>query len=221
MNEPAAARAWAGLWESNPVLVQMLGLCPLLAVTTTLVNGLVLGAATAAAVTLTNAAVSAIRHTLVPLVRIPVFVLIIASLVTTIDLLMNAYLHQMHQVLGLFIPLIITNCAILAQAETFASREPLGRATLGGLATGLGFAAVLTVLGAMREALGSGRLFAGLDMLGFRAAAASSIDLPSDGLLVAILPPGAFFGLALLLAARNVMSQRARRRTSAVTKASE
>jgi electron transport complex protein RnfE len=200
--------AAAGLWRNNAAMVQLLGLCPLLAVTTTLVNGLALGLATAAVVTATNSLVSLIRHALVPIVRIPIFVLIIASLVTSVDLLTNAYFHDIHQVLGLFIPLIITNCGILAQAETFASRQPLAKSAFGGLATGLGFAAVLVTLGALREVLGHGTLLSGLAMIAGADASRFTVHLPFDGMLVAILPPGAFFGLAFLLAMRNALSNR-------------
>lgn len=197
-----------GFWRNNAALVQLLGLCPLLAVTTTVVNGLTLGLCTAAVLTATNAAVSSVRKFLVPVVRIPLFVLIIASLVTCIDLLTNAYLNDLHQILGLFIPLIITNCAILAQAETVASRRPIGESALSGLATGLGSCAVLVVLGGMREVLGHGTLFAGFTMLAGPVAAGWTIHLPYRGMLAAVLPPGAFFGLAALLALRNLWTRR-------------
>jgi electron transport complex protein RnfE len=197
-----------GLWRNNAALVQLLGLCPLLAVTTTVVNGLTLGLATMAVLLATNTLVSLMRRSIVPVVRIPLFVLIIASLVTSIDLLTNALLFELHEILGLFIPLIITNCAILAQAETVASRRPVGQAALAGLATGLGFCLVLVVLGAMREIFGSGTLFAGMSMLLGARANGLAIDLPFDGMLVAVLPPGAFFGLAVLLALRSLIEQR-------------
>jgi electron transport complex protein RnfE len=192
-----------GLWRDNPALVQLLGLCPLLAVTTTVVNGLTLGAATAVVLLATNTLVSLMRRSLVPAVRIPLFVLIIAALVTSVDLLTNALLFELHEILGLFIPLIITNCAILAQAEKVASRQPVGRAAFAGFSAGLGFCAVLVVLGALREVFGAGTLFAGMPLLFGDIAATWRIDLPFDGMLVAILPPGAFFGLAVLLALRN------------------
>ena len=197
------------LWHNNPALVQLLGLCPLLAVTTTVVNGLTLGLATALVVTATNVVISMTRRSLVPVVRIPLFVLIIASLVTCVDLLTSALFHDLHAVLGLFIPLIITNCAILAQAETVASRRPVAESALAGLATGLGFCIVLVVLGGLREVLGHGTLFSGFAMLAGPGAEALRIDLPFDGMLVAILPPGAFFGLARLLALRNLWNRRA------------
>jgi len=210
MNE-STTTAWAGLWRNNPAIVQLLGLCPLLAVTTSFVNGLTLGLATLAVVTATNTVISLLRDSVAAIVRIPMFVLIIASLVTCIDLLTNALLDELHQVLGLFIPLIITNCAILAQAETVASRNPVGYSALSGAATGIGFCAVLATLGALREIFGQGTLFAGLSMLFGERAAGLTIDLPFDGMLVAILPPGAFFGLAVLLALRNLLIDRSRR----------
>jgi len=203
------ATPWTeGLWRNNPALVQLLGLCPLLAVTTTLVNGLMLGLATGAVLLLTNTAISLMRAALVPVVRIPLFVLIIASLVTSIDLLMSALFFELHETLGLFIPLIITNCAILAQAETVASRRPVGYSAASAIATGFGFLAVLVVLGGMREIVGSGTLFSGLDLVFGPAAAQLTINFGFDGLLIAILPPGAFFGLAALLAIRNCLLAR-------------
>lgn len=195
---------YAGLWGSNPALVQLLGLCPLLAVTTTVVNGLALGVATTAVLVVTNAVISMMRRSLVPIVRIPLFVLIIASLVTCIDLLSNAYLHDLHEVLGLFIPLIITNCAILAQAETVASRRPVWISACSGFATGLGFCLVLVALGALREVVGQGTLFSGTSLI-IGGEDFMRIDLPFNGMLAAVLPPGAFFGLAALLAIRNMI----------------
>ncbi len=196
-----------GLWSGNPALVQLLGLCPLLAITTTVVNGLALGLATTIVLILTNTVISLLRGLLAPVVRIPLFVLIIASLVTSIDLLTNAYLPDLHRVLGLFIPLIVTNCAILAQAETVASRHAAGVSAVSGCAAGLGFTGVLTALGAIREVLGQGTLFAGLDLLFGPGAQGLRIDLPFHGMLAALLPPGAFFGLALLLAVKNLLAK--------------
>lgn len=198
----------AGFWSANPALVQMLGLCPLLAVTTSFVNGLLLGLATAAVLLMTNFAISLMRGLLLPALRIPLFVLIIAALVTSIDFLTNALFFELHEAVGLFIPLIVTNCAILAQAETVASRQPVGHSVLAALATGSGFAAALVTLGSLREILGSGTLFANLDQLLGPAAAGLRIELGVDGALIAILPPGAFFGLALLIALRNAIAAR-------------
>ena len=195
-----------GFWRNNVALVQLLGLCPLLAITTPLVTGLALGLATTAVLIATNSIVSLIRGALVSSVRILVFVLIIASLVTTVDLLTNAFFHDLHEVLGLFIPLIVTNCAILAQAETVASQQSIGKAALAGMAAGLGFAAVLIILGAFREVVGLGTLFSGLEMLLGDGAIGLELNLPFDGMLAAVLPPGAFFGLALLIAVRNFLT---------------
>ena len=211
----------AGLWRSNPALVQLLGICPLLAVTTSLVNGLALGLATTFVIVLTNALVCLVRHWLVPAVRILIFVLIIASLVTVVDLLSNAFFHDLHEVLGLFIPLIVTNCAILAQAETVASRQPLGVSVLAGLSTGIGFAGVLTVLGGLRELVGRGTILADLELLVGEAVAFGGIELPVTGLLVAVLPPGAFFGLALLVATKNHLDARRIPTSDRATEATE
>ena len=195
-----------GLWRNNPALVQLLGLCPLLAITSTFTNGLALGLATTTVIVITNVTVSLIRRTLIPATRIIVFVMIIASLVTIVDLMTNAYLYALHQTLGLFIPLIVTNCAILAQAEVVASRHSAGVAALSGLSTGIGFTFALVALGTFREAVGQGTLFAGIDQLVGQTATDIYLNLPFDGLLAVALPPGAFFGLALLIALRNYLS---------------
>jgi len=191
------------LWRENPALVHVLGICPLLAVTTSVVNGLALGLATTAVIVATNTLVSMTRRWLVPALRILIFVLIIAAFVSIVDLLSNAYFHDLHEVLGLFVPLIVTNCVILAQAETTASRKPVLPSMLVGLWTGLGFTGVLVALGALRELLGRGTLLAGLDLLVGSAVTIEPITLPVRGLLVLALPPGAFFGLAVLIAAKN------------------
>lgn len=195
--------AAAGLWRDNPALVQLLGLCPLLAVTTSVVNGLALGLATTLVLVVTNTLIALLRRALLPAVRIPLYVLIVAALVTCVDLLSNALLDDLHETLGLFIPLIVTNCALLAQAENVATRRPIGEALVSGIATGLGFLAVLTALGALREIFGHGTLFAGLPMLAGERTARLQLHLPVSGMLVAVLPPGAFFGMAVLLALRN------------------
>ncbi len=201
----------AGLWRNNPALVQLLGICPLLAVTTNLVNGLALGLATTFVIVLTNAIVGIARHWLLPAVRILIFVLIIASLVTVVDLLSSAYFHELHELLGLFIPLIVTNCAILGQAETVASRQPLSVSVLAGLNTGLGFTGVLALLGALRELIGNGTVLSNFQLLLGSTATSAGIELPMTGMLVAILPPGAFFGLALIVAAKNYLDARCAR----------
>jgi Na+-translocating ferredoxin:NAD+ oxidoreductase subunit E len=205
MNAPTStwAQATSGLWRNNLALVQLLGLCPLLAVTTSLVNGLALGLATTAVLVITNTTISLMRRALLPIVRIPLYLLLIASLVTCIDLFTNAVFDALHEALGLFIPLIVTNCTLLVQAETVASRRPPGYALVSALATGAGFLAVLIALGALRELLGHGTLFAGIEMLAGDSGAWLTLELPFDGMLVAVLPPGAFLGMALLLALRN------------------
>lgn len=197
-----------GLWHENPALVQLLGLCPLLAISTTAINGLSLGIATMVTVILSNVLVSSVRHWLIQEIRIPVFVMLIAGSVTCIDLIMNAWWHELYLTLGIFIPLIITNCAILARAEAFASRNGIFKSLLDGIATGLGFALVLTLLGGIREILGQGTLLAEANLLFGPTGASWQITLAEDysGLLVALLPPGAFIILGLILAARNLIA---------------
>lgn len=205
-NDPHAALA-TNFWRDNIALVQLLGLCPLLAVTTSVVNGLALGLATAAVLLVTNTLVATVRRALLPVARIPLYVLIVASLVTCIDLVSNALFDDLHQNLGIFIPLIVTNCALLAQADTIATRKPVGEALRTGLATGLGFVAVLVALGGLRELLGHGTLFAGMPSLAGEGTAWMRLHLPFNGMLVAVLPPGAFFGVAALLALRNWLAR--------------
>ena len=205
------ARIWRnGLWDNNPGLVQLLGLCPLLAVSNTTVNGLGLGLATMAVLVITSASVSLLRSALRPEIRIPAFVLVIATTVTAVDLVLQAWLHDLSRVLGIFVPLIVTNCTILARAEAFASRQPLTAAVNDGLAQGAGFAAVLVVLGAGRELVGHGTLLADMDLLlGDRFAGFVIQVLPFDsGLLIALLPPGAFIGLGLMVALRQYLINR-------------
>lgn len=209
-------RPTEGLWRNNPALVQLLGLCPLLAVTGTAVNGLGLGLATLFVLVGSNLIVSLIRGALKPEVRIPVFVLVIAALVTTVELTMNAYFHALYNTLGIFIPLIVTNCAIIARAEAFASRNAPLPSVLDGLWMGSGFALVLVTLGAMREIIGHGTLFAGAEHLFGPAAADWELHWPAyRGFLLAALPPGAFFGLGLLIAAKNAIDARRRAPVSA------
>ncbi len=194
-----------GLWSANPGLVQLLGLCPLLAVSNTVINGLGLGLATVAVLCASNFLVSILRPILHPDLRLPAFVLMIASFVTAIDMTFHAWLFELHQSLGIFIPLIVTNCVILGRAEAFASRNPCLPAVVDGLAQGLGFTAVLVTLGALRELLGRGSLLHGADMLFGPTAAGWEWAVLADqqGLLLAQLPPGAFLGLAFLIAGRN------------------
>ena len=207
-----------GLWNNNVALVQLLGLCPLLAVTGTVINGLGLGVATLLTLVISNTIVSSIRHFVRPEVRVPVFVMIIASIVTTIELTMNAYFHELFNILGIFIPLIVTNCSILARAEAFASKNKILPSALDGLMMGLGFAAVLVLLGALREALGHGTLFADSHLMFGEIARNWTIVLVDDysGLLLAILPPGAFIGLGLIIALKNVIDKRMTKRQPSI-----
>jgi electron transport complex protein RnfE len=198
-----------GLWCNNQALVALLGLCPLLAVTNTLINGLGLGIATTLVLLLSNVSVATIRHWVPDEVRLPVFVLIIASFVTTVELVMNAYFYAFYKILGIFIPLIVTNCAIIGRAEAFASRNPVPAAAVDGLAVGMGFTFVLVVLGGLRELIGQGTLLAGAHLMFGETARNWTLSFGENyaGVLLAILPPGAFLGLALLVMLRNVLEQ--------------
>jgi electron transport complex protein RnfE len=199
-----------GLWTNNVALVQLLGLCPLLAVTGTVINGLGLGIATLITLVLSNSIVSLIRPWLKSEIRIPIFVLIIASIVTTIELSMNAWFHELYLVLGIFIPLIVTNCSIIARAEAFASKNNLFDSALDGLMMGLGFTLVLVVLGGMREIIGFGTLFANAQLMFGDIGHSMTLTLSEDypGFLLAVLPPGAFIGLGLLIALKNIIDKR-------------
>jgi electron transport complex protein RnfE len=195
--------ATAGLWRNNLALVQLLGLCPLLAVSTSLVTGLTLGVMTTIVLVIASTAMSLVRRVLLPALRIPLYLLLLAALVTSIDMLTHAVFYDLHEQLGIFIPLIVVNCGLLAHAETVASRRPFGFTLLSALAMGGGFLFALTVLGTLREIAGNGTLLAGSEMLGGDGSLGIRVDLPFDGMLVAILPPGAFFGMAVLLALRS------------------
>ena len=199
-----------GLWNNNVALVQLLGLCPLLAVTSTVVNGIGLGIATLITLVLSNTIVSLIRDFVRKEVRLPVFVLIIASLVTIIELGMKALFYDLYLVLGIFIPLIVTNCAIIGRAEGFASRNPVGPAALDGFMMGSGFLVVLALLGGIREVIGFGTLFANAELMFGDGAQVLTITINEDygGFLLAVLPPGAFFGLAVLIVAKNWFDMR-------------
>ena len=199
-----------GLWTNNVALVQLLGLCPLLAVTSTFINGLGLGIATLITLVLSNTFVSIIRHWTRPEVRIPIFVLIIASIVTAIELAMNAWFYELFLVLGIFIPLIVTNCSILARAEAYATRNNVLDSALDGFMMGMGFIFVLITLGGLREILGQGTLFANADLMFGPVAEGIELSLSDDypGFLLAILPPGAFIGLGFLIAIKNAMCRR-------------
>jgi len=199
-----------GLWSNNQALVALLGLCPLLAVTNTAINGLGLGMATILVLVCSNGTVSLIRNLVRPEIRLPVFVLIIASFVTTVELAMNAWFYELYKILGIFIPLIVTNCTIIGRAEAFASKNTLGRALVDGLSMGVGFTLVLVILGGMREFIGMGTLFSQAHLMFGEAARGLSLSLGEDfnGLLVAILPPGAFIGLGFLIAIKNLIDDR-------------
>ena len=193
-----------GLWKQNPGVVQLLGLCPTLAMTTSMVNGFSLGLATAFVMCLSNASVSPVRRFIPKEIRNPVFILIIAALVTIIDLSMNAYVHPLHVVLGIFIPLIVTNCIVLARVESFAAKNPTLPSALDGFMMGFGLACVLALLGGIREVIGKGTLFSGIELIFPQAKALVIHVIPNyHGFLLAVLPPGAFIGLGCLIAARN------------------
>ena len=200
-----------GLWKQNAGLVQLLGLCPLLAISNTVVNALSLGLATTLVMTLSGSIIAAIRELVPNEVRIAVYVLLIAVLVTVEKLLINAYAYPLYVVLGIFLPLIVTNCIILARAEAFASKNSVLASALDGIAMGLGLTAVLTVLGAVREIFGHGTLLSGIDMVFGEAAKSLVITVVPDyhGFLLAVLPPGAFIALGLLIALKNWLNLRA------------
>ena len=199
-----------GLWGNNVILAQGLALCPALAVTSTTTNGLGMGLATTAVIAASNLLVSLMRPVMSPEVRIPVYIVLIATLVTLVDLGLNAYAHELHKALGLFIALIVVNCAVLGRAEAFASKNPALASVLDGLVTGLGFTAVLMVLGGVREIVGSGTLFAGAAQLLGSGFAFLEVRLIPDyrGFLLAILPPGGFLALGLLLAGKRLIDAR-------------
>lgn len=196
-----------GIWRDNPGLVQLLGLCPLLAVTTTFVNGLGLGIATLFVLALSNVMVSATRGWIRPEIRIPMYVLIIASLVTCIELIVLAWFPALGRSLGIFIPLIVTNCAIVARAEVYASRNPVGASFVDGITMGTGFALLLCAIGFFRELVGQGSILSRLDML-FGGEPMQGLVLVDSGFLLALLPPGAFISLALFVAGKNWVDRR-------------
>ncbi|MCC4285499.1 electron transport complex subunit E [Marinobacter salarius] len=206
-----------GLWTNNPALVQVLGLCPLLAVTSTVVNAIGLGLATLMVLMGSNLAVSLIRNFVSESVRLPAFVMIIASFVTCAELLMQAYTYELYQILGIFIPLIVTNCAILGRADAFASKNPPLPALLDGVMMGIGFLVVLIALGAMRELVGQGTLFTDMDLLLGPMAADWRIRPLEQypDVLFMVLPPGAFVGLGLLIALKNGIDNHLKARRTA------
>jgi electron transport complex protein RnfE len=196
-----------GLWKNNPALVQLLGLCPLLAVSNTTINGLGLGLATILTLVASNGLVSLLRHQIPDEARLPVFMIIIASIVTIIELSMNAWFHELYLILGIFIPLIVTNCAIIGRVEAFAARNPVGPSIVDGLMMGLGFTAVLVLLGAMREVIGQGTLLSEAHLMFGESASQLTIVVFEEyrGFLMALLPPGAFIGLGLIVALKNAI----------------
>ncbi|WP_220717951.1 electron transport complex subunit E [Agarivorans litoreus] len=204
--------AWQGLWKNNPGLVQLLGLCPLLAVTSTVTNALGLGVATMLVLIASNTTVSLIRKWVAKEIRIPVFVMVIASFVTCIQLLMNAYTYGLYQNLGIFIPLIVTNCIIIGRAEAFAARNSVKPAAFDGLMMGLGFGLVLVAVGAIRELLGNGSLFYGIELLLGEWSSFLYVQIVdfNEHFLVAILPPGAFLVMGFIIALKNVIDNRAK-----------
>ena len=204
--------AWNGIWKQNTALIQLLGLCPLLAMSNSVINGVGLGIATVLVMAMSNLAVAALRSLIPYEIRIPVFILIIAALVTVVDLAMNAWLHSLYVVLGIFIPLIVTNCIVLARVEAFAAKNPVLVSTVDGAAMGLGITWILGLLGAIRELVGTGALFSGIEMVIPSAHAIQILPEDYPGFLVAILPPGAFFVLGLLIAGRNWLDARANER---------
>lgn len=200
--------AWNGLWKQNTGLGQLLGLCPILAISTSMVNAVSLGLATILVMAMSNVAVSALRNFIPYEIRIPVFVLIIAALVTVVDLSFNAFFHDLYLVLGIFIPLIVTNCIVLARVEAYAAKNDPLTSTVDGIMMGIGLVWVLAVLGAIRELLGAGTLFSGIEMIIPGASAWNVFGDDYPGFLLAILPPGAFFALGVLIAAYNAINVR-------------
>lgn len=216
--QPKAPSVWKtlltqGLWTNNGALVQLLGLCPLLAVSNNVTNALGLGLATLLVLVMTNSVVSLFRQWIPHDIRIPVYVMIIATAVTTIQLLMNAFAYPVYQSLGIFIPLIVTNCIVIGRAEAFASKNSLAHSAFDGFSMGLGMTFSLVLLGSLREILGNGTLFDGLDLLLGEWVKSLKIDLLhiDSGILLAILPPGAFIGLGLILAVKNIIDHRTKK----------
>jgi len=201
-----------GLWNQNPVLGQMLGLCSLLAISTSAVNAVSLGLATILVMGLSSLIVSALRGFIPYEIRIPIFILIIAALVTVVDMAMNAWLHELYLVLGIFIPLIVVNCIVLARIEAFAAKNAAGISAFDGVMMGIGFVWVIGLLGAIREVVGQGTLFAGIEMIVPGAGAWQILPEDYPGFLLAMLPPGAFFVLGLMIAGRNWLDHRANER---------
>ena len=204
--------AGKGIWTQNSSIAQILGLCPLLAVTTNAVNGVMLSLATILVMAISNLAVSALRNFIPHEIRIPVFILIVAALVTVVDLLFNANLHELYLVLGIFIPLIVTNCIVLARVEAFAAKNPPLQSTFDGIFMGVGMLWTLALLGAMRELIGAGTLFGGIDMVFPSLHPIQVLPESYQGFLLALLPPGAFILLGCMIAWKNWMEAKAAER---------
>lgn len=199
-----------GVWKNNGALVQLLGLCPLLAVSNSVTNALGLGLATLFVLVCTNTTVSLFRKITPHDIRIPIYVLVIATVVTAVQLLMNAFAFPVYQSLGIFIPLIVTNCIVIGRAEAYASKNKVKFSAFDGFSMGLGMTFSLVILGALREILGKGTLFDGLDLLLGDWATVLRIEVLhlDSGLLLAILPPGAFIGLGGILAVKNLIDKK-------------
>lgn len=212
-----------GLWKNNSALVQLLGLCPLLAVTSTATNALGLGLATTLVLVLTNSAVSALRRWVPTEIRIPIYVMIIASVVSTVQMLINAYAYGLYQSLGIFIPLIVTNCIVIGRAEAFAAKSSVPLAALDGLAIGMGATSAMFVLGSLREIIGNGTLFDGADALLGSWAKVLRIEVfhTDTPFLLAMLPPGAFIGLGMMLAVKYLIDEKMKTRRAAKATAPE
>lgn len=206
-----------GLWDNNIVFAQILGMCPTMAVTSSATNGLGMGLATTAVLLASNAIISAVRDLISPDVRIPVYIVLIATLVTLVDVSLNAWAHDLYKVLGLYIALIVANCAVLGRAEAFAAKYSVGESAMDGLMMGLGFTFALTTIGGIREILGAGTLFSNAHLLlGPSFAFMETTIIPDyKGYLMMILPPGGFMTLGFLLAGRRVLERRRAARAAA------
>jgi electron transport complex protein RnfE len=208
-----------GLWHNNVVLAQNIALCPLLAVTSSATNGLGMGLATAAVLIASNVAISLVRSFIPNEVRIPAFIVLIATIVTLVDMTMNAYIHELYKVLGLFIPLIVVNCAVLARAESFASQNPVFPSVIDGLFMGIGFTLGLVLLGGIREILGSGTLFSGASLLlGQNFSFLEMTIIPHyKGVLLMMLPPGGFIAMGFLMVGKRLLDNRAKQKAAALS----
>jgi electron transport complex protein RnfE len=210
MSNVYAKIARDGLWDNNIVFAQILGMCPTMAVTSSATNGLGMGLATTAVLAAANTLVAAGRDLISPDVRIPVYIVLIASLVTLVDVSLNAFAHDLYKVLGLYIALIVANCAVLGRAEAFAGKSQVGPAAMDGLMMGLGFTFALTTIGGIRELIGAGTLFANAHLLlGSAFAFLETTVIPGyKGYLLMILPPGGFLVLGFLLAGKRILDRR-------------